>query len=329
MNAETGNSGMSAGDGPSRDRRPVRAFLQRFASGIALIVMCGVLAMLSRSFLTLGNFTNIGMQQADIAILAIGQTVVIICGGIDLSIGSVMALSGVVAALAMASGVNMWLSIAFGITTGLFCGFLNGLITSKGKIPPFITTLGMMGIARGATMILTGGGAVSGLPTEFRFLGERIAGGIPTPVLVVVVVAVAVHVMLRYARLGRYVYAIGGNKESARLSGINVDWYTTLAFSLCGLLAGIAGVMLASRLVSGQPTAGEGYELHAIAAAVIGGASLMGGEGTIAGTLVGAAIMAVLRNGCNLLDVDAFWQKIAIGAVIIAAVFYDQFRRRR
>lgn len=304
----------------------------RLASFISLILMGVVLTILSPYFLTLDNLFAIGLQMSVIAIMAIGQMMVIISAGIDLSVGSILALSGVVTTSFMAAGYPMAVAIPAGMAVGLLCGTVNGLLISKGRIPPFITTLGMMGIARGVALIVSGGIGIQliDVPAVFAWLGGgRVLGIVPVQVLITVVLAVLGFMLLRYTRLGRYTYAIGSNVEAVRLSGVSVSRYITWIYAISGLLCGLAGVILSSRLRSGQPTAGTGWELDVIAACVIGGASLSGGEGTILGALIGALIMGVLRNGCNLLDISAFWQQVAIGAVIVIAVFIDQYRHRR
>jgi len=304
----------------------------RLASFISLILMGLVLFILSPYFFTLDNLFAIGLQMSVIAIMAIGQMMVIISAGIDLSVGSVLALSGVVCTTLMVEGYSLAAAVAGGMGTGLLCGMINGILISKGRIPPFIATLGMMGMARGIALIISGGAGVQllNLPESFKFLGGgRLWGVVPVPVIITVVLAVSGYLILKYTRLGRYACAIGSNVEAVRLSGVNVSRYITSIYTFCGLLCGLAGIILASRLRSGQPTAGTGWELDVIAACVIGGASLSGGEGTILGAIIGALIMGVLRNGCNLLNISAFWQQVAIGAVIVVAVFIDQYRHRR
>jgi len=304
----------------------------RLASFISLILMGLVLFILSPYFFTLDNLFAIGLQMSVIAIMAIGQMMVIISAGIDLSVGSVLALSGVVCTTLMVEGYSLAAAVAGGMGTGVLCGMINGILISKGRIPPFIATLGMMGMARGIALIISGGAGVQllNLPESFKFLGGgRLWGVVPVPVIITVVLAVSGYLILKYTRLGRYACAIGSNVEAVRLSGVNVSRYITSIYTFCGLLCGLAGIILASRLRSGQPTAGTGWELDVIAACVIGGASLSGGEGTILGAIIGALIMGVLRNGCNLLNISAFWQQVAIGAVIVVAVFIDQYRHRR
>lgn len=309
----------------------VRTIFRRFGSLISLLVMCAVLAVASKgTFLTTENIMNVGRQIAEIAIMAVGQTLVIIAGGIDLSVGSVLAFSGVATGLVLRATGNIPLGVCTGLAAGSLCGGLNGFLVTKGKIPPFVATLGMMGVASGVALVLTGGTNIFIQQTGFDAIGlGRLFGRIPIPLIIMLVVAFFAHILLSKTPTGRYIYAIGGSAESARLSGISVNGYQGLTFLISGFTAGLAGVVLASRLGISQPTAGQGYELDTIAATVIGGASLMGGIGTIPGTLIGAFIMAVLRNGCNLLDISEFWQRIAIGTIVVLAVYYDHLRRRR
>lgn len=297
---------------------------------LAALLLMGIgLSFASPHFLTAGNLAIIAVQASAVAILAIAETLVIISGNIDLSVGSVLALCGVAAAMLMSKGAGIALSSLLGLTLGLAIGMVSGLLIGYGGMPSFIVTLGMLGIARGFALIITGGVNVFGLPERFADLSVARWAAIPLPALLAGAVAVGAHVALTRTTLGRSVYAIGGNAEAARLSGIPVPRVIAILFGVSGLLSALSGLALTSRLSIGQPTAGVGYELDAIAAAVIGGASLMGGQGTVAGTLIGAAIMGVLRNGCDLLRVPVFWQQVAIGVIIIAAVFLDKFRRRR
>ena len=295
---------------------------------MSLILMSVVLQILSPYFLTVNNLFAIGLQMAVVAIMAIGQMKVIISAGIDLSVGSVMALAGIGTTMLLASGVGLLPAILLGLVIGTVCGLISGALIAWGHIPPFITTLGMMGIARGVALLLTAGVPVFGLPANFNWLGGgRILQVIPVPVLFTIVLAIVGHLVLTRLRFGRHIFAIGSNPTAARLSGIDVPKTLLKIYAINGLLCGFAGIVMASRLSTGQPTAGTGYELDVIAACVIGGASLSGGEGTILGAMIGALIMGVLRNGCNLLDISAFWQQIAIGAIIIIAVFSDQYRK--
>jgi ribose transport system permease protein len=283
----------------------------------------------SPDFLSADNLFNIGSQTAVVAVIAIGMTLVIITAGIDLSVGSVAALSGVVGVILIVNyGFPVPLGILGGILVGAAAGLVNGLLVALGGLNPFIATLGMLSVARGLTYITTGAVAVFGAPESFRLLGQGVLGPVPIPIVVIIIVAIAGHVVLSRTRLGRYAYAMGSNPEAARLSGIPIRRYLTLVYVISGALAGLGGMIAASRVNSGQPNYGLGLELDVIAAAVIGGASLFGGQGTVLGTLIGAFLIALIRNGSVLLNVDIFYQNVIIGVVIWVAVFWDQYRRR-
>jgi len=280
-------------------------------------------------FLSVGNLTNIMAQVCVTAVLAAGASVVIFGGGIDLSVGSLLAVSAALAAGALKAGWPVWAACAAGILTGTAFGAMNGVLVAWLALPPFIATLGMMGIARGITYVYLGGAPLFSFDPSFRALAEGRLLGIPAPVIVMVAVFVAGYLLLARTGFGRSVYALGGNEEAARLAGIPIARMKTAIYALCGAASGLAGLLLAARLDSAEPQAGDGYELDAIAAVVMGGASLSGGEGTIWGSLVGALIMGVVRNGLNLLNVSAYWQKAAIGSIILVAVWLDVSRRRR
>jgi ribose transport system permease protein len=288
-----------------------------------------VLWALTPHFLTVSNLLNIAEQAAIIAIVAVGMTFVIITAGIDLSVGSVLAFAGVVMASALQQGVPLPLALATALGTGLACGLVNGLLITVGRLPPFIATLGMMSVARGTALMFTEGRPISGFSGGFRSLATGEVLRVPVPVVIMVAVYVVAHFVLTRTKLGRYTYAIGGNEEAALLSGVNVKLYKASVYGLAGMLSGLAAILLTARLNSAQPIAGMMYELDAIAATVIGGTSLLGGEGTVFGTLVGALIMAVLRNGLNLLGVSSFIQQVVIGSVIIVAVLIDMGLKRR
>jgi ribose transport system permease protein len=286
--------------------------------------------VLSPAFRTVGNAVNIFQQISVLAILALGATAVIITGGIDLSVGSIMALSAITAAwFAATLELPFGFAIVLGLAAGAAAGAVNGLLITKGKLPPFIATLAMLSVARGLTLVISDGRPISGFPSWFRLLVTyRLFGVVPLSVLLVVALYLLGSAYLRLRPSGRALYAIGGNQEVARLSGLRVEREKLKVYTAAGLLAGVGGLVLAARLNSAQPTAGGGVELDVIAAVVIGGASLAGGAGTVAGTLTGALIIGVLRNGLNLLDVSSFWQQVVIGAVIAAAVMVDTLRRR-
>jgi ribose transport system permease protein len=320
--------------------------IQKFAALGSLFVLIAVFSATSSAFFTINNAMTIALQVTSIALLGIGATCVIITGGIDLSVGSVLALAGVVAALAVKDwGIPVAFAMLIGILTGSICGLINGILVTKMKLPPFIATLGMMLIARGFALQITGARAVSGLGEAFGVLGNgslfRIVNigddgfptvvfpGIPYPVILMVVIAVAVSLMLNRSVLGRHIYAVGSNADAARLSGVNVTGVVSFTYVLSGTLAGLTGCVLMSRLVTAQPNEGVMYELDAIASAVIGGTSLMGGVGTISGTGIGAFVIGILRNGLNMNGVSAFTQQIIIGLVILGTVWIDQLRNRR
>ena len=302
---------------------------RQFGTLLGLIGLSIVLWIMTPYFLTVSNLLNVAQQTSINAIIAVGMTFVIITAGIDLSVGSLVAFSGVVLASVLQAGVPLPIAILVGLGVGLFCGMINGLLITHGRIPPFISTLGMMSVARGAALLYTKGRPVSGFSENFRYLATGEIFHIPVPVIIMGVVCILAHFVLNRTKLGRYAYAIGGNEEAAILSGINVKLYKTMVYALCGLLSGLAALILTARLNSAQPIAGNMYELDAIAATVIGGTSLMGGEGTVLGTLIGALIMGVLRNGLNLLGVSSFIQQIVIGSVIIIAVLMDMALKKQ
>jgi ribose transport system permease protein len=305
-------------------------WIKRFLPFVSLVALCILIAALEPRFLSGGNLAGVARQTAVITIMAMGMTIVMVSGGIDLSVGSVMAVSGVTGALAMVSGAPVSMGIAVAVATGAVCGLLNGAAIATLRIPPFIVTLGAMGIYRGLVLLVTDGKAVVGVPSSFGYLAEgNLLGVLPVPMLIVLLVAVATHFLLTNTRPGRYCYAIGSNIEAARYSGVRVSRYQIAFYGLLGVLTGLAGAIESARLVTGQPTAGEGYEMRVIAAVVIGGGSLAGGQGTVVGTIVGALIMGVLANGANLLGISSFAQQVVIGAVIVLAVTFDEFQRRR
>ena len=305
----------------------LKAFLalhgRQFGTLFGLLALCIVLWILTPYFLTVSNLLNIAEQTAIIAIVATGMTFVIITAGIDLSVGSVLAFSGVVMASLLHTRVPLPLALIAGIAVGFLSGTLNGLLITLGRLPPFIATLGMMSVARGAALLFTEGRPISGFSDGVRFLATGKLLGIPMPVIVMLAVYAVAYFLLTRTKLGRYTYAIGGNEEATILSGVNVKLYKTLIYGICGGLSGLAAILLTARLNSAQPIAGMMYELDAIAATVIGGTSLMGGEGNVFGTLIGALIIGVLRNGLNLLSISSFTQQIVIGLVIIVAVLLD------
>jgi ribose transport system permease protein len=302
---------------------------RRLGTLAGLFGLCLLLWILTPHFLTVSNLLNVLEQTAINAVIAAGMTFVIISGGIDLSVGSLVALSGVVLGTLLHAGVPMPVAIAASLGVGFFFGVLNGLAITWGRLPPFIATLGMMSVARGCALLFTDGRPVSGFDAAFRNLATARVFGIPAPVLVAIGVYIVAWFVLSKTRFGRYVYAIGGNEEATRLSGVNVRLHKTCVYGVSGLASAVAAVLLTSRLNSAQPIAGIMYELDAIAATVIGGTSLMGGEGGLGGTIIGALIMGVLRNGLNLLGVSSFVQQIVIGLVIVFAVLIDTALKSR
>jgi len=304
------------------------ALLRRFGPLLGLLALCAVLGTLSDHFLTFDNLINVFRQSAVNALLSLGQLVVIITAGIDLSVGSILGLCCVLVALLLKAGVPPALAVLAALGIGGALGSINGLLLTKLHLPhPFIPTLGMMNVARGLALVICGGFPISELPSGFRFWGAGSVGWIPAPVIVVVVFCVVFHVFLTRTTVGRDIYAIGGNPQAALLSGVPVDARLILVYALSGVTAAGA-IVLAGRMNSGFPLAGIGGELDSIAAVIIGGASFFGGVGTVGGTLVGALIMGVLRNGLNLMNVSAYWQTVVIGLVIVAAVWVDVVRKR-
>jgi len=298
---------------------------RQFGTFAVFVVLCAVISVLTPHFFTVTNLLNVAQQTVINALIAVGLTYVIISGGIDLSVGSILAFSGVVMAHTLRLGWPLPLAILAGVGVGAGCGLVNGLLIAYGRLPPFIATLGMMSVARGGALLATDGRPVSGFDESFRWLATGEIAGVPVPVIIMVLVYAVAHLVLQRTKFGRYTYAIGGNEEASLLSGVPVRLYKTGIYIVGGGLAALGAVLLTARLNSAQPIAGINYELDAIAATVIGGTSLMGGQGSVIGTLIGALIMGVLRNGLNLLGVSSFIQQVVIGIVIIAAVLLDTF----
>jgi len=292
---------------------------------VGFIAMIVIFSVLSPYFLTAENLLSITVQSSVNAVIALGMTMVIISGGIDLSVGSVVALAGVVMATLMKSEIPVPVVIIIGFIIGLICGLFNGFLVAKLKLAPFIVTLGSMSIVRGLALLYTNGKPIYGIPSTVRWLGSGRISIIPAPLIIVVAAAIITYFILRHTTFGEYVQAIGGNEEAARLSGVSVDWYKTIVYAFSGLCSVLGALLLISRVNAAEPIAGSGYELDAIAAAVMGGTSLSGGVGNILGTVIGALIIGGLRNGLNLLNVQAFYQQVAIGIVIILAVILDKF----
>ena len=308
----------------------MKEFFKRFLPYASLAALFLFLTIASPYFATTSNLSSVIRQTSVITIMAMGMTVVIASGGIDLSVGSMVGLTGVCGAMLIAAHFPTWMALVGAILAGTIAGAINGSAIALLRIPAFIATLGALGIYRGFTLMITGGLPIANLTRDFGVLANgAVLGVIPVPLLFVVAVACLIHVILSRTRLGRYSYAMGSNVEAARCSGIQLGKYTVMIYALGGALAGLAGMIEAARLVTGQPTAGDGYELRVIAAVVIGGGSLNGGRGTVLGTIVGSLIMALLSNGCNLLGVSPFLQQVIIGVVIVLAVTLDEFQRRR
>ncbi|KKI92712.1 ribose ABC transporter permease [Bacillus sp. SA1-12] len=291
-----------------------------------LLLLCVVLSFTAPNFLDTANMLNVLKQVSIIAILAAGMTIVILTGGIDLSVGSTVALSGVISVMVSAAGVNPILAMLSGAAVGYAVGLINGFFTAKTKLPSFIVTLGSFTYVRGLAYVISGGYPIVLQNETFKFIGGGAIFGVPTPIYIMLLVYGVMFFVLKYTMFGRHIYAIGGNEEAARLTGIRVEKTLINVYSISGLLAGLGGVVLAGRLYSGQPTAGQMYELDAIAAVILGGTSLTGGKGRIQGTIIGVLIMGVISNGLTLMDVNYYWQLVVKGGVIVAAVLLDRLR---
>ena len=294
----------------------------------ATAVAFAVFAAFAPHFSSAENLVNVSLQASITAIIAAGMTFVILTGGIDLSVGSVVALSGIATTAALSAGAPLPLAILAGMGFGALSGGIAGLLVARFSVAPFIVTLALMTVWRGVAFVATGGRPVWELPASFQQLGSARPIGVPFPTLVMAAVFATAHVTLTATRFGRHVVAIGGNLEAARLAGIRTRRVAAAVYVICGTLAAASGILLASRMNSGQPNAGVGYELDVIAAVVVGGTSLSGGRGSIAGTLLGSLLIAILRNGLNLLNVDSYVQQIVVGVVILLAVLLDPIRRR-
>lgn len=298
--------------------------LDKYKSLIGLVLLCLVITIVAPKFLTLSNITNVFTQVSVNAIIAVGMTFVILTGGIDLSVGSTLAISGALGASIVKSTGNITLAVIVSALVGIGIGLINGLLISKGKLQAFIATLATMTIFRGVTLVFTNGTPISKLPEEFVKIGNGKIGFMPIPVIITLIVFLIGAYALSQTRFGRYLYALGGNEDSARLSGVNTTKIKTLVYVICGITAALSGIIVTSRIGSASPNAGSGFELDAIAAVVLGGTSLTGGEGSIAGTMVGAMIIGVLNNGLNLMNVSPFYQLIVKGIVILLAVLMDK-----
>lgn len=302
-------------------------FLQQMGPLLGLFLLVIILSIVSSDFLTVSNIFNVLRQVSINALIAFGMTFVILTGGIDLSVGSTLALSSALSAGMMASGGDPFLAIVVGLLAGLVMGAFNGILVAKGNVAPFIATLATMTVFRGLTLVYTEGKPITGLPDSFGMVGKSFFLQIPMPVIWMLLSFIALYFILKHTTFGRHVYALGSNEEATRLSGVSTTKVKIWVYSISGLFASLAGIILTSRLNSAQPTAGTSYELDAIAAVVLGGTSLSGGKGWIVGTLIGAMIIGVLNNGLNLLNVSSFYQLVAKGAVILIAVLLDRSKK--
>lgn len=303
--------------------------IKRLLPFLTLLALFIGLSLASENFFTQTNLSAVVRQTAVINIMALGMTLIIIAGGIDLSVGSILAMSGLLGTMAMEKGYPIAAGILIGLLVGMACGALNGALTVLLRINPFIVTLGTLGIIRGSALLISNGLPVHQIPKEFSFLGEGTLLAVPFVLWILLLCGVAVHIILEHTRLGRGAFAIGSNPEAALYAGINISFITIAVYAIGGMLTGLSGMIEASRLMTGQPTAGQGYELQAIAAVVIGGGSLRGGEGSVIGTLIGAFIMGLLANGSDLLGISPYVQQAIIGAIIILAVAVDELRKRK
>jgi ribose/xylose/arabinose/galactoside ABC-type transport system permease subunit len=309
----------------------VKRLFRARETGIALVVLVIVvyLSLATDTFFTAGNLAVVSRQISLNAVIAMGMTLVILTGGIDLSVGSVVAITSVMLGLSMVRwGMPIWISIGIAILIGAVIGLINGTLLVKTKLPPFIVTLGMMGLARGAALVITKGTSISGFPAQYFPIGQGFVSDlIPIPVVIAVVLAVFVHIILSRTTFGRRIYLLGSNEEAALLSGININRMKIWIYMICSALAAIEAVIETSRMATGQPASGSGYELTAIGSVVIGGASMNGGEGTVLGTILGAILLGLITNGLILLGISAYWQQVFSGAIIILAVALDTWRR--
>ena len=304
-------------------------YMSELTTVVALVILMAVITIINSNFLTANNLLNLLLQVTSNALIAFGMTFVILTGGIDLSVGSILALSSALTAGLLGSGMPVTLAILISLILGCILGMMNGLLISYGKLAPFIVTLATMTIFRGATLVYTNGNPITkGLSDTFlfQFLGQGYIVGIPFPVIIMFIVFIVLYVLLHKTAFGKSVYAIGGNEKAAYISGVKLNKVKIIIYSISGIMASISGLIITSRLSSAQPTAGASYEMDAIAAVVLGGTSLSGGKGRILGTLIGALIIGVLNNGLNIIGVSAFWQQVVKGVVILIAVLIDRFK---
>ena len=305
-----------------------KEILNKIKPLIGLLIFSAIISLLSPRFLTSSNLLNVFRQTSINAIIAAGMTFVILTAGIDLSVGSILGFTGAIGASLLMGGMNVYLAMLIAITVGAFAGMVNGIIITKGKVQPFIATLATMIFLRGATLVFTNGKPVAVSASEvsgvFRWIGTGKLLGIPIPIVLMIIVFISCYYVLNHTQFGRHIYAVGGNEEASLLSGVNTHKVKIWAYTISGILAAVAGIIVTSRLSSAQPTAGDGYELDAIAAVVLGGTSLIGGQGTIVGTIIGALIIGILNNALNLMDVQSYYQSIAKAVVILIAVLLDR-----
>jgi len=300
--------------------------LKRYGLFVGFFIIIVALSILSPFFLCPRNILNIIRQTSIHGIMAVGMTFVILTAGIDLSVGSILAFTGILSASFEHAGWPVFLIMVVVLFIGACLGLLNGVVITKGKVTPFVVTLGMMSIVRGLALIYSKGYPISGFGSSFRFIGAGYVFGIPIPIIIFIITVIIAYIVLEQTRLGRYIYAIGGNEETVKLSGINADLYKTIAYVLSGLTAALGAVVLTARLNAGEPIAGTGYELDVIASVVIGGTSLMGGRGSVWGTLIGALLIGTINNGMNLLGISSYYQLVVKGTIIIVAVLMDRLR---
>lgn len=303
----------------------VKKWVRQLSVLLSLFFVVLIFSILTSAFLDQRNIINILLQASINAVVAIGMTLVIITAGIDLSVGSIVALTGIFAAKMMVSGVPTLYAILLAILGGALCGVINGVLISYVKLQPFLVTLGTMSLYRGLALIYSDGIPIINLPAKFLNNMNITNTSVPIPVIIMFLFAIIIFFIIKYLKLGEYIFAIGGNEEAARLSGVNVNRYKTITYAISGIACAIAGIIFLGRLAAAEPMAGDSYELDAIAAAAIGGASLSGGKGSILGTIIGALILSALRNGLTLLNVQAFYQLVAIGVIIIIAISIDRY----
>lgn len=334
METETRPSDLSAPDeappAASWNRARIENLLIRNSMALVLLLVIGYFSYKSVRFATLPNLRTILIAAAPFALVALGQTLVILTGGIDLSVGSIIAISAMTGAkLVVGHPENLWLAVAAAIGVGLVAGLINGLIISRLNVAPFVATLGMLTAASGFAYVIGGGAPINGLPAEYGKIANTDILGFRAPVLIMIAGFLILGVVMKRTTFGLRIYAVGGNRTAAEVAGVNTRRTLTSVYALSGALAGLSGVILSSRVISGPPNLGSGYELYAIAAVVIGGASLMGGRGTIWGTLLGLLLIQTLNNGLDILVVPAYWQKVISGVLIVSAVAVDMWANRR